>query len=91
MNLHKLCAIKSRETERDRERQRQRETEECRCSFDFSLIIVRRPTLAEKLTQLPRKKIFLFGKVTRIFNNFAKAQVTEEILLKRDSNTGASL
>ena len=78
---------------RDRQRQRKtdRETEECRCSFDFSLIIVRRPRLAEKLPQLPQKYIFLFGKVTRLFNNFAKAQVTEEILLKRDSNTGASL
>ena len=49
INLHKLCAIKSRVTERDSERQRQRETEECRCSFDFSLNIVTRPRLAEKL------------------------------------------
>ena len=37
------------------------------------------------------EKVFLFGKVTRLFNNFAKAKVAEEILLKRDSNTGAFL
>ena len=86
-----MCNKIKRDREIQRERQRQRETEECRCSFDFSLIIVRRPRLAEKLLQLPRKKIFLFGKVTRLFNNFAKAQVTDKILLKRDSNTGASL
>ena len=37
------------EKERQRETQRDRETEKCCCPFDFSLIIVRRPRIAEKL------------------------------------------
>ena len=36
------------------------------------------------------KKQLILG-ISQLFNNFAKAQVKEDFLLKRDSNTGASL
>ena len=60
INLLKLCAIKSRERQRERERekerQRQTETERQRNVAVHSMIIARRPRLAEKLPELTLKK-----------------------------------